>query len=1113
MKRSHTRSAKRASRWAASLKRVSRIAVMAALAVGIAVPTALAPDVGHAAGNGVLDISLTPVNYATGDTITETAFGLNGDRIAYRVAYSCSVDVCEDATVTFSPSQADPYGLANLGHASETNAMNQGTRPQMLAYESWVRPPGAPNDEPTGTNTTGKTFRLGDIAAGDSGTFLVMYYIQPTGTYTTVRPAQFYPDGFQIVMSAELSSDTAVAPVSHTAAPVTWNIEVPEPAVLPVVPANVQADASMTLQARMESGAFPKTGGVRIEGLSRWQAAGNYTVTLKLPAEAELDGPIPDGGVYNAATHTIHWEHGTEANPEYYAAGGWGNIGGQWQYRDTYFPRDVPITFPGSNFPEADANGCNFDASVEFEMEATVTYLDAARTTKTASETSSTTVGCWDPFGSGAFTKATTADGNDGSIRLLEVPEAGDGPNEQYWEVNVYNRSNQVGNAVVEDAFDQADLPVYQMRTNRVVTWEWELDTGATGTTDATTVNAPAGTRFVWARVTIDDLGPSRVRPSDTGQTRVALQFRYRVHDTAPIGEERTNFAAMTIDWPAAPELTPLDYDASTTVRFKGPTLPTPQIRATAPTAVVTGGGQPVPGSEVTYTLGGTVRDVPADIAAFAPEYVFIAPVGWEIEEGSIAFSDPVPPGAEFHYYTKTVDGVERDIAVAVWPSDTKFPLASTAGVYEQLPRMTIVASPTFAVAAGTSSQAEFRLGDSARNWPQGTGENQANYAIPKQNTGDVDGSGDTSAWFSTSTHAVTVLSTDNLAAIKEICTPDPNAADGCEWVLDQANPVPVPTTSTSIKYRISLQNLGNTVLNDVVAYDVLPHIGDFGLIPATENTPRGSQFAQSLVEVEHVSAGLSMSYSPSTNPTRPEVNPGAGGANDWGSTVPGQVAIRAAVSGALSPGEVRSFEYTAAVQGAAATGDVACNSVAIASDRTLPSEPAPVCAQTVDRASVLIEKVGQGSSGVIPLGGAEFELRFDEAGQPGALVPAEHQPGATGASGMFLIDDIISGTFWLIETRAPAGYELLAEPVQFTLVDVTGDVTLNGTTTGQLVTVTNDPVEGATIRVEDLTPFKLPLAGGSGELPYYLLGGLAGVGALAYLRQVRHSRLRGARA
>ncbi|MGM8317383.1 hypothetical protein, partial [Clostridium perfringens] len=88
-----------------------------------------------------------------------------------------------------------------------------------------------PESTPTGDDATGKTFSLGDLAAGASGTFLATYDIIETGTYTTARAAQFYPDGFQIQMSATIDSDSAVAPVSTGAPSVVWRINTPEPAV------------------------------------------------------------------------------------------------------------------------------------------------------------------------------------------------------------------------------------------------------------------------------------------------------------------------------------------------------------------------------------------------------------------------------------------------------------------------------------------------------------------------------------------------------------------------------------------------------------------------------------------------------------------------------------------------------------------------------------------------------------------------------------------------------------------------------------------------------------------------------------------------------------------
>ena len=71
--------------------------------------------------------------------------------------------------------------------------------------------------------------------------------------------------------------------------------------------------------------------------------------------------------------------------------------------------------------------------------------------------------------------------------------------------------------------------------------------------------------------------------------------------------------------------------------------------------------------------------------------------------------------------------------------------------------------------------------------------------------------------------------SADGLEVTKEICRPNPDAADGCDWFADPGALVPVSTTASNIKYRVTLQNTGNSTLGSVVAYDVLPYIGDTG--------------------------------------------------------------------------------------------------------------------------------------------------------------------------------------------------------------------------------------------------------------------------------------------
>ncbi|WP_407320270.1 hypothetical protein UQW22_07410 [Isoptericola halotolerans] len=890
-----------------------------------------------AAADAVLTVSVTPVHHLTGEPVTETSYGQHDDRLAYRVSYACSVADCTGAEVRFSPSQPDPYGLAALAPSADYST------PALLAYETWTRPNGAPDVTPTGDDLTGKVFQLGDLAAGDSGTFLVTYQVEAEGTSgfgATARAGQFYPDGFEIVMGVEASAENVPDPVEATAAPVVWHNEVPDPSVAIVgAERTVSVDDPLTLTNRMGSGAFPLfvTGGPYRDayGTTEWVAAGSYTVTQTLPPEAEVVDT--DGGVYDEATHTITWTRGTEDEPVYDAAGGWGSPESAWYTRDNYRPHRVELRFPGENFADADADGCNFEATVPVSLSVEATYLDAARTTKSADTTVDVVVACWDPFGTGTTAKDTSRTGTDGPTRLIEVPDAGEPANEYRWTVSAGNGSNQVGTAVIEDTFDQENLDVFEIALSAPGTIEWELDDGQTGTTTGSRYQAPEGTSIVSMRVTSGDIQPARAQPGDRTFSWFNANVRYRVQPGSPVDVERVNTATSTMSWPDAPELEPQETEASRTVRLVETPRAVPEVVADFSAApAVEGGGSAVPDRDVTFSVAGSVTDMPSD-SPFTPQYVFIAPEGWTVSEGTATFSD-APDGVTFDYATRTVDGVERDVVVAVWPDATTF------DDYEPLPTMTVVAKPTFAVAAGTTSVAHAWIGDSTRTWD----DTEADFREGTQNTDDVDGSGDVAAWFATTSQSVAVSAADSLTVVKEICQPDPTAADGCEWIADPDRVVQVPANATSIGYRVTLQNSGNTSLGDVVAYDVLPHVGDTGITPSTASTPRGSELDQSLSAVTGTSPNVELAFSASTDPDRPEVHPEPGD-DDWSAEPAGMRSVRALVTGDLAPGETASFVLTAAIEGAVGADALACNSVAVASDRTLASEPRPVCAVTTE--------------------------------------------------------------------------------------------------------------------------------------------------------------------
>ena len=82
---------------------------------------------------------------------------------------------------------------------------------------------------------------------------------------------------------------------------------------------------------------------------------------------------------------------------------------------------------------------------------------------------------------------------------------------------------------------------------------------------------------------------------------------------------------------------------------------------------------------------------------------------------------------------------------------------------------------------------------------------------------------------------------------------------------------------------------------------------------------------------------------------------------------------------------------------------------------------------------------------------------------------------------------------YWLVETKAPDGFALLAQPVKFHLTN-TG-LTLDPATASSLITADS---ASFTITVTDVPAAELPEAGGEGSWPY-LGGGLALLLAAAF--------------
>lgn len=146
-------------------------------------------------------------------------------------------------------------------------------------------------------------------------------------------------------------------------------------------------------------------------------------------------------------------------------------------------------------------------------------------------------------------------------------------------------------------------------------------------------------------------------------------------------------------------------------------------------------------------------------------------------------------------------------------------------------------------------------------------------------------------------------------------------------------------------------------------------------------------------------------------------------------------------------------------------------------------------------------------------LAGATFKLSRDAAGtQVIKLVkvndttyrlalPTETDTAVdtitTGETGELVINGLADGTYYLTETKAPRGYNLLREPVKVTIghKDANGKLTETSFVADQTETDTS-----GVVKVENNAGAELPSTGGIGTTVFYVLGSAMALGAVILL-------------
>lgn len=166
------------------------------------------------------------------------------------------------------------------------------------------------------------------------------------------------------------------------------------------------------------------------------------------------------------------------------------------------------------------------------------------------------------------------------------------------------------------------------------------------------------------------------------------------------------------------------------------------------------------------------------------------------------------------------------------------------------------------------------------------------------------------------------------------------------------------------------------------------------------------------------------------------------------------------------------------------------------------------VITNTIVECSLKIKK--QSTEDPKPLQGAEFKLyRETQDGKdfleklPGIKLTEVPGKFVTEAYGSITADHLIPGIYYLVETKAPDGYEILESPVRITLTQNTVVVERNNA----LIEGTSENSDVPTLTVKNKPGYRLPETGGTGTL-YYSSGGilLMAVSLVCYVNRSRKS-------
>ncbi len=617
----------------------------------------------------------------------------------------------------------------------------------------------------------------------------------------------------------------------------------------------------------------------------------NYVVTDPLPAGLTCANvsAISNGGTCNATTNTITWSSLPNLNP------------GSTQ------TLTITVTYPSSAFtpPVAVQNCANLTGTYQG---ATVTPSGCTTNTLVASNPSAT------------LTKTATPS---------TVPVGGNGT----YTINTQNNGNiPLTNMVVDDVLPSNTNPAQNVATNVTFT-----DTSGLANNDILQYLDSTTGQFVVASKSCTSGICTALIPAAATEVRVTLTGSRPPGFTG--GSPATAGFTLTLTLQVPPNAvtrsglpilkgsTVVNCATMTADQFTSP--PNPPAQACT-TQTIT---EPVPNMSLTKT-----RTTPSPVPPPSP-------VSWQLVFGAPATSlapilnpvvtDCLPAGLDLVNPSNPGDPANGGPPSNFTPAPTSITRVPGGGgcAANQIAVIWSWAGsdPALSIAPGTSGTFTLRTVLQPGTAPA-TLTNSAS-AIADNNS--------TPTPPATATVVVaTGASLDSIKLIKGSLDPD----------FSKYPNVGHTTLSGSADYRMQITNTGNVPINKITAIDILPFVGDTAVL--NTSAPRDSQWSPLLTGPVTAPAGVTVLYSTSTNPCRPDLNYNPPGcvSGSFSTTVPSPISSVASLefqhAGTLAPGASIQIDWPMVAPATVIPGQVAWNSFAYTGFRTdngsqlTPAEP-----------------------------------------------------------------------------------------------------------------------------------------------------------------------------